>query len=250
MRYFLYIAYKGTHYHGWQSQPNAISVQSVITGALNTVLRSQFEIVGSGRTDAGVHARQQVAHFDYHENVDIKELKSKLNGVLPFDIAIKNIRPVVEEAHARFDALERSYEYYIHYHKSPFGSNESLLMPIKPDLDKMNEAAAYLLGEHDFQSFSKVKTEVNNFKCTITRAEWVASGDGAVFHITANRFLRGMVRALVGTLLDIGHAKQEPGDLLEILQARNRSSAGRAVSADGLYLCKINYPESIFSTAI
>ena len=247
MRYFLYIAYKGTHYHGWQSQPNAISVQSVVTSALNTVLRGQFEIVGSGRTDTGVHARQQVAHFDFDGELDLPIIKSKLNGVLPFDISVMDIKSVSNEAHARFDAIDRSYEYFIHHHKSPFGSNESSFVPTIPDLELMNSASNLLLGEHDFQSFSKVKTEVNNFKCTVTKAEWKKLDDGAVFHITANRFLRGMVRTIVGTLLDIGHGKQSREDLAAILQAKNRSSAGRSVSADGLYLCRINYPETIFN---
>lgn len=249
MRLFFYIAYKGTRYHGWQIQPNALTIQEKIQQALNTLFKGTYEITGSGRTDTGVHATEQVFQTDLITGLSIEEIRAKLNGILPIDIAVHKILPVTPEAHARFDALDRSYIYRIHWEKSPFDQNESLFVPIKPDFALMNEAAKLLIGQHDFQSFSKVKTEVNNFICTIHRAEWQFEEHKAVFEITANRFLRGMVRALVGTLLDIGHGKAHFDHINEIIEGKNRSLAGRSVSPDGLYLCKINYPESIFTTA-
>jgi tRNA pseudouridine38-40 synthase len=249
MRLFFYIAYKGTRYHGWQIQPNALTIQEKIQQALNTLFKGTFEIVGSGRTDTGVHATEQVFQTDIITELSIESISAKLNGILPNDIAVHKIVPVTPEAHAGFDALDRSYIYQIHWEKSPFHPNESLFVPKKPDFELMNEAAKLLIGQHDFQSFSKVKTEVNNFICTIHRAEWHFEEHKAVFEITANRFLRGMVRALVGTLLDIGAGKVHFEHINEIIEGKNRSLAGRSVSPDGLYLCKINYPESIFTTA-
>ena len=249
MRLFFYVAYKGTAYHGWQIQPNAITIQDKLQQALNIVFKGDFDIVGSGRTDTGVHAYEQVFHLDITENMALDEIKAKLNGILPNDIAIHHIRPVSPQAHARFDAVDRSYKYRIHFEKSPFQANESLFVPVRPNIERMNNAAEILLGQHDFRSFSKVKTEVNNFNCTIYRAQWHLEEDQATFEISANRFLRGMVRAIVGTLLDIGLEKKDFGDFKAIIEGKNRSLAGRSVSPDGLYLCKINYPESIFTTA-
>ena len=248
MRCFFYIAYKGSAYHGWQVQPNAVTVQEVVTDALNKILRAYHEVAGSGRTDTGVHAIEQVFHADIADNVDLDELKHKLNGFLPPDIAVDQIREVQNEAHARFDAERRSYQYHIHHKKSPFSINESHFVPFVLDYDSMNKAAELLIGIHDFQSFSKVKTEVNNFMCEVDRAEWVVEGDKAIFHITANRFLRGMVRAIVGTLLEVGQGKQQASDVRQIIEAKDRSAAGRAVSPDGLYLCRINYPKSVFKS--
>jgi tRNA pseudouridine38-40 synthase len=227
-------------------QPNALTVQEVVNTALDNVLRSKHEIVGSGRTDTGVHAREQVFHADIADNTALDNLQHKLNGILPPDIAVNEIRKVNNGVHARFDAVSRSYEYHIHHVKYPFSRNESYFMPSALDYGNMNKAARLLIGDHNFQSFSKVKTEVNNFNCEVTRAEWVSEKDRAVFYITANRFLRGMVRALVGTLLEIGQGKLPAADLQKIMDAKDRTVAGRAVSPDGLYLCRINYPESIF----
>ena len=246
MRCFFYIAYKGTAYHGWQSQPDAITIQEVIKDALDKILRADHEIVGSGRTDAGVHAFEQVFHADINISFSLEELQFKLNGILPADIAVNAIKLVTEEAHARFDAIERSYEYHIHFKKTPFQVNESFFVPVSLDFKAMNEAATLFLGSQDFQSFSKVKTEVNNFICHIKQAEWIIDENTAVFHISANRFLRGMVRAIVGTLLDVGQSKLTFADVEEIINSKDRTRAGRAVSPDGLYLCRIVYPESIF----
>ena len=246
MRCFFYIAYKGTAYHGWQSQPNAITVQEVVKKALDKILRSNHELVGSGRTDTGVHAFEQVFHTDLTTSLSLEDLQFRLNGFLPIDIAVNSIKQVTDEANARFDATERSYEYHVHFRKTPFQTKESLFIPVRLDFKSMNEAAILLIGSQDFQSFSKVKTEVNNFICQITRAEWVLDGHNAVFYISANRFLRGMVRAIVGTLLDVGQSNLSLANVEEIIKSKDRTKAGKAVSPDGLYLCGIKYPESIF----
>ncbi|MCB0494860.1 MAG: tRNA pseudouridine(38-40) synthase TruA [Cyclobacteriaceae bacterium] len=246
MRVFVYIAYKGTNFHGWQIQENAISVQQVITDSLHVLLKNEnVAIVGSGRTDTGVHAKEQVFHVDIPDETKLDKLKYQLNGILPETIVVNKITEVISEAHARFDAVSRSYEYHLLTQKSPFGREENYYCPILLDFAVMNKAAAFLLGTHDFQSFSKVKTEVNNFVCTVTRAEWNITANKAVFHITANRFLRGMVRAIVGTLLMVGEGKIAPEEVKKILDKKNRGEAGRAVPPQGLYLCKVEYPEKI-----
>lgn len=246
MRIFVYIAYKGTDYHGWQVQENAVTVQKVITDALSVLLKDKHvSIVGSGRTDTGVHAKEQVFHTDVPDSTKMDKLKYQLNGILPESIVVDKIHKVHAEAHARFDAVSRSYEYHLLIDKSPFGKDENYYFPIPLDFEAMNVAASKLLGKHDFQSFSKVKTEVNNFVCTIDRAEWEILNGKAIFHITANRFLRGMVRAIVGTLLQVGEGKMPPQEMIKIIEKRNRADAGRAVPAQGLYLCKVEYPESI-----
>lgn len=246
MRIFVYIAYKGTNYHGWQIQENVSTVQQVITEALRVLLKDKnLSIVGSGRTDTGVHAKQQVFHVDISAGTSIDKLMYKLNGILPNSIVVDKIEEVNGKAHARFDATSRSYEYYLRTRKSPFGKEENYYYPIPLNFEAMNEAASLLLGTHDFQSFSKVKTEVNNFVCTITQAEWELLEDKAIFHISANRFLRGMVRAIVGTLLKVGEGKIGPEELNAIIDKKSRSAAGRAVPAEGLYLCKVEYPQTI-----
>lgn len=242
----MYISYKGTNYHGWQMQDNAITIQQVITETLQVLLRDlNVSIVGSGRTDTGVHASEQVFHTDIKEDVNLEKLVYKLNGILPDDIVVNKIEKVKEEAHTRFDATSRSYEYHLRIVKSPFCRDEEYYYPVDLNFKAMNQAASCLLGEHDFQSFSKVKTEVNNFICTITRAEWELQEGKAVFHVSANRFLRGMVRAIVGTLLLVGEGKMKPEEITQVMKQKNRSAAGRAVPAKGLYLCKVEYPESI-----
>lgn len=245
-RYFLDIAYNGTAYHGWQIQENAHTVQAELQKCLSTILRTEVEIMGSGRTDTGVHATHQIAHFDLAEPLKDKDLVYKLNSFLPKDISIQTVRRVCDEAHTRFDAMQRSYQYFIHQAKSPFRENLSYYYPKAIDLALMNEAAQKLLGEQNFESFSKVKTEVNTFICTINEARWEKQNDSIVFHVTANRFLRGMVRALVGTLLDVGLGKLTVADFVNVIESRDRKQAGRAVPAHGLYLTQVVYPDSVY----
>ncbi len=239
-RYFLDIAYNGTLYHGWQIQANAHTVQAELQKALETVFRQPIETLGSGRTDTGVHAWQQMVHFDAQALP--QRLQYALNALLPADIAVKHIFQVAPTAHARFDAVSRSYEYRICHTKNPFLLKQIYRYPIRPDLERMNEAAALLLQHTDFECFSKVKTEVNTFLCTITEARWVYEGEMLVFHISANRFLRGMVRAIVGTLLEVGEGKMTTAMFEQIIQSKDRRKAGRAVPPDGLFLTKVCYP--------
>jgi tRNA pseudouridine38-40 synthase len=246
LRYFFYISYKGTNYHGWQAQPNANTVQAEINGALSTILQCKIETIGSGRTDAGVHAKMQVFHADILEMAEIEALPHKLNSLLPPDIVVEKLLVVEKDAHARFDAQDRSYEYHISFKKSPFMANEYLFLPKKPDFDQMNLACQILPGDQDFTSFSKVKTDVNNFNCNLTKAEWQFNEEKAVFYVTANRFLRGMVRALVGTLLDVGYGKTSLNDFTNILMVKDRTAAGQSVSPQGLYLCDVRYPSKVF----
>lgn len=244
-RYFLDIAYNGTAYHGWQIQENAHTVQAELEKCLSTLLRAEVEIMGSGRTDTGVHATHQVGHFDFQANLP-EDLVYKLNSFLPKDISIQSIRQVDDEAHTRFDATQRSYQYCIHQVKSPFLEKLSYHYPKAVDVQLMNEAAEKLLREQNFESFSKVKTEVNTFICTIKEARWEKQNDSLVFHVTANRFLRGMVRALVGTLLDVGLGKLTVTDFVNIIESQDRRKAGRAVPAHGLYLTDVVYPDSVY----
>lgn len=240
-RYFIELSYKGTAYHGWQVQPNANTVQEQIDKALSTILREPIETLGCGRTDTGVHARQFFAHFDAQKDI-LPEKIQGFNAVLPYDIAIKHVFPVPADAHARFDALSRSYEYHIHFAKDPFLEHASWLMGQVPDIEAMNMAAAYLFDYIDFSCFSKSHTQVFTNNCRISRAEWVLKPDGMIFHITADRFLRNMVRAIVGTLLDIGFHKIKPEDIKAVIESKDRSSAGVSVPAHGLYLSRIDYP--------
>lgn len=244
-RFFLDIAYDGTAYHGWQVQPNAISVQEKLNYALATFLRAEVETIGAGRTDTGVHAKQLYVHFDSANEAlltDPKRCIRPLNSLLPFDIAIKDIVKVDNEAHARFDAVERSYEYHIHFQKNPFLINRSWLLRDKPDIQKMNEAARLLLGKRDFACFSKSNTQVFTNICDVRKAEWVEHESGFVFHISADRFLRNMVRAIVGTLLEVGLKGQPVLYVEEVLDSKDRSKAGVSVPAHGLYLTRVLYP--------
>jgi len=246
LRCFISIAYKGTNYHGWQIQANANTVQAEINKALKIICQAVIETVGSGRTDAGVHASEQIFHCDLPEIIALETLAHKMDSLLPKDIIVKQVQPVGDEAHARFDAVNRSYEYQIIFSKSPYGLNESYFLMQKPDFGIMNKACQLLIGEHDFTSFSKVKTEVNNFICNIKSAKWEYSTEKAVFKITANRFLRGMVRAVVGTLLDVGFNKINNDEFAGIIKAKDRGKAGQSVPAQGLYLCAVRYPSEIF----
>lgn len=244
-RYFMRLAYHGTPYHGWQRQQNAHSVQEELEKALHTILNEEIAITGSGRTDTGVHAKAQVAHFDSSKRLEIKRVANQLNGLLPMSIAIDRCWEVAPDAHARFDAIYRSYAYHIHKQKSPF--LEGLSYFYRPDLniEKMNIASQSLLGVQDFKSFSKVKTEVNHFNCEILEAYWEIKNNDLIFNVKANRFLRGMVRALVGTLMDVGREKIDVSTFERIIAARNRGEAGRAVPPQGLYLTEVAYPKSI-----
>ena len=245
-RYFTELSYNGTNYHGWQIQPNAVTVQDVLNNCLSTVLRQPIETTGCGRTDTGVHARQFFAHFDMKPiddspwTADDSIIRS-VNAVLPHNIAVKRIFPVAIDAHARFDAISRSYEYHIHFNKDPFKNGYSWELRDRPDINLMNEAASIIMDHTDFSCFSKSNTQVKTNNCKISRAEWVAKDDGMIFHITADRFLRNMVRAIVGTLLLVGKEEMEPEKVKDIIESKNRSMAGMSVPACGLFLTEVKY---------
>jgi len=250
VRFFLEFSYAGTNYHGWQRQPNAISVQEVMEGALGTLLKQPTPLLAAGRTDTGVHARQMVAHFDSTLHVDQRSsLVYQLNQFLPPDVVIHQIHPVKDHAHARFDALSRSYEYHIVEGKTAFGNELHYRINQTLDLEVMNEAAQLLLQYEDFECFSKSKTDVKTFLCNIHQARWSRTEKGYIFTISANRFLRNMVRAIVGTLLEIGLKKKAIADLDRIIRSKKRSEAGYSVPAQGLFLTAITYPEDIFIEA-
>jgi tRNA pseudouridine38-40 synthase len=246
MRFFFEISYNGTNYSGWQSQNNATGVQAVVEDALSKLLREEISIVGSGRTDTGVHCEQQFFHADIQNEFDEEKLVLKLNSFLPKDIAIPSIHQVKDDAHARYDAIERSYIYRITTKKNPFLDGLALHYFKALDIPLMNKAAALMIGKHDFESLSKVKTDVNNFMCDVKKAEWKEEGAALEFGITANRFLRGMVRATVGTLLDVGTRKTSLKEFEDILASRDRREAGANVPPYGLYLVEVKYPEGIF----
>ncbi len=248
MRHFLELSYNGTPYHGWQRQPNAISVQEVLEDALSTLLRTKMQIVGAGRTDTGVHAKQIMAHFDCNNELDPTQLRYKLNAILPSEIAIQKIDKVRSDAHARFDAISRSYEYHVTLEKDPFAINKSYYVKKPLDVDRMNEAAKLLLNYTNFKCFSKSKTDVKTYNCTITNASWEMSNGELVFKISANRFLRNMVRAIVGTLIEIGEHKLKKEDLIRIIKSEDRGQAGYSVPAHGLYLTRVQYPKEIYNT--
>lgn len=241
MRYFIRFSYKGTNYHGWQYQPNASSVQETLTKALSVVLNSEFEIMGAGRTDTGVHAKEMFAHFDFEKEIEIPTLIHKLNSFLPKDIAVSDLIPVHDDAHARFDAVKRTYEYHINTIKNVFSEELSWYYHQKLDVGLMNEAAKILLEYTDFQCFSKVHTDVNTFNCKITEAYWKEEKDRIVFTISADRFLRNMVRAIVGTLVYIGLGKITLEDFKGIIESKDRGKAGFSVPAHGLYLTEVQY---------
>jgi tRNA pseudouridine38-40 synthase len=247
-RYFIYLAYNGTRYCGWQNQPNGVSVQRCVEEALSVVLRQTIAVVGAGRTDAGVHARMMIAHFDVLAAIDDPVLLTdKLNKMLPVDIAVSKIVPVTNSAHARFDALARTYIYMLSDKKNPFGYEYIYRMPVRVlDIEKMNEACAVLFDYADFTSFSKLHTDVKTNICRIYEAEWSKSDELWVFTIKADRFLRNMVRAIVGTMLDIGRGKLSITDFRAIIEAKNRCCAGMSIAPEGLALSAIEYPNHIF----
>jgi len=242
LRYFIEFAYNGKNYHGWQSQPNATSVQETLGKAISVILRSEIELMGAGRTDTGVHAKQMFAHFDTEETLENDFLVAKLNSYLPKDIVIYRIIQVSEEAHARFDAVKRTYEYHIHTYKNAFENESSWYVFQNLDLEKMNSAAKMLFDFQDFQCFSKVNTDVKTYNCKIIEANWQQKGEKLIFTIAADRFLRNMVRAIVGTLVEIGSGKKALEDFKNIIESKDRTQAGTSVPAHGLYLTKVEYP--------
>src|SRR5579859_6916767 len=246
MRYFFEISYDGSNYNGWQNQANARGVQQVVEETLTKLLRERISIVGSGRTDTGVHCIQQFFHADISKEIHVQDLMPRMNSFLPKDIAIRSVRRVRPDAHARYGALARSYEYHITTRKNPLLAGRAYYLFKPCNMAVMNEAATLLLGKHDFTSFSKVKTDVNHFECTIKSATWKKKGDLMIFSITANRFLRGMVRAIVGTLLDVGIKKVSLKEFQAIVKSKDRKKAGMNVPAEGLYLTKVKYPPSVF----
>lgn len=246
MRYFIELSYDGTPFVGWQRQPAGDSIQSCLEDALSILFRKPLSIVGAGRTDAGVHAHQLFAHVDLDEHVD-QDLTFRLNKLLPKEIAVRNIIAVAQDAHARFDAVSRSYRYRITTQKNPFLQKRSYQFAKPLDLELMNQAAKTLINHEDFKCFSKSKTDVKTYTCDIQHAHWQHNGSELVFFIQANRFLRNMVRAIVGTLIEVGLRKISISDFEAILASRDRSQAGYSVPAHGLYLEKVNYPNHIFA---
>ncbi len=245
MRYFIYLSYDGARYHGWQTQPNGSSVQEVLGKALSTLLHESIEVTGAGRTDAGVNASLMVAHFDTEHTAD-QQLAYRLNKFLPQDIAIHKIVPVKPEAHARFSATSRTYHYYVITAKTPF-EPYAYRFPQPLDFDKMNEAAKALFDYIDFTSFSKLHTDVKTNNCRIMAAQWEqVSPIKWQFTITADRFLRNMVRAIVGTLLDVGRGVLTLEQFREIIEKKDRCSAGMSVPGNALFLADITYPEDLF----
>ncbi len=248
VRYFIEIAYYGASYCGWQRQPNALSVQQVVEEAMTVFLRTSITVVGAGRTDAGVHAKQLFAHFDFNEIKNIPEAIYRINALLPNDISVTNICSVVDDAHARFHATQRAYEYHIALAKNPFTIGLVHQIHKRPSIELMNQAANLLLGHQDFQCFSRSNTDVKTYYCDVKKATWVSQDNSLLFTIVADRFLRNMVRAIVGTLLEVGFEKTSLDDFKQILISKDRSNAGASAPAQGLYLTKVAYPEAIFTT--
>jgi len=247
-RYFLEVAYKGTHYSGFQIQDNATSIQQEVEKALETFFRLQLSLTGSSRTDTGVHARQNFFHFDYEGVIDKKSVYN-LNSILPPDIVIKGFHPVAPGAHCRFDAISREYRYYIYREKNPFLADRAWYYPYTLDHDKLREAAALILEYQDFTAFSKRSTQVKTFLCTIGESRWLEEGDGLVYCVKANRFLRGMVRGLVGTMLQVGRGKLSLPGLANVLQQKDNTLADFSAPGHGLFLYQVYFPVSILDPA-
>jgi len=246
MRFFIDISYDGSNYHGWQVQPNADTVQHHINNALSTILNIKIEVVGAGRTDTGVHAKQLIAHFDINFSLDVKKTILKMNGFLNDDIAINNIFLVTNDAHARFSALSRTYEYRISTLKDPF-INHSLLLYRNLDIKNMNIACNYIKGTADYSSFAKSHSDNYTNNCNIYSAKWHLSNDQIIFTIKADRFLRNMVRAIVGTMIEIGDGKKSAENIKTIISGKDRTLAGYSVPANGLSLLNIEYSKEIFN---
>jgi tRNA pseudouridine38-40 synthase len=245
MRYFIQLAYNGANYAGWQIQPNAPSVQQTLNEALSTLLRTEAYVVGAGRTDTGVHARQMFAQFEVEHEIDTENLVFRLNRFLPNDIAIQAIFPVADDTHARFSAISRSYEYWVSLVKDPFLTDFAWEITHPLYVEGMNQAAERLLGEKDFGAFARSGTQTKTNLCNVTAARWEAQGNLLVFHISANRFLRNMVRAVVGTLVAVGQNKCSIARFEEIVKSKDRTLAGESAPAHGLYLTKVAYPAEL-----
>ena len=242
MRYFITFSYDGTRYHGWQIQPNGDSVQERLEWALSTLLRREVNVTGAGRTDAGVHARVMVAHFDFDEAIDCQQLCYKLNRLLPFDIAVQEVKQVSDDMHARFSATSRTYHYYIHTKKDPFRRAYSCEIHFPLDFALMNEAGKILTTYEDFGAFCKSHTDVKTTICHVTEARWVQTSETAwYFRITANRFLRNMVRAVVGTLIDVGRGKLSIEEFRKVIEGKRRTEAGESMPGNALFLEDVRY---------
>ncbi|MBR5855458.1 MAG: tRNA pseudouridine(38-40) synthase TruA [Paludibacteraceae bacterium] len=248
MRYFIRFAYDGTAFHGSQRQPNGITVQETMEKALAMIFREEIPLTFAGRTDAGVHAREMYAHFDVGTQIpDTGHICFRLNGILPDSIAIFDLYPVTDDAHARFSAVRRTYEYHVVDHKDPFLCLQATRVRPGLDFEAMNDAAQLLIGKQDFASFCRTNTDVKTTICDLTRAEWKELGNGhAVFTIAADRFLRNMVRAVVGTLFEVGRGKMTKEQFAEVITKHNRCAAGDSAPAEGLFLTQIDYPQELF----
>ena len=244
MRFFLELSYNGDKYHGWQIQPNVITIQSEINRVLSIILEDDIKVVGAGRTDAGVHACQMYAHFDFDFDFNTSIVIDKMNKMLFKDIFIKDLFQVSKDIHARFDAISRTYEYHISFKKTPF-IDHVYFLPKSLDIKSMNIACQYILGKQDFTSFSKSNTQTNTNYCNITYAKWEKHDYGYLFRIQSDRFLRNMVRSIVGTLIDVGHDKIKPIQVKDIIENKNRCSAGYSVPANALFLVNIDYSNKI-----
>jgi tRNA pseudouridine38-40 synthase len=246
MRYFIRLRYKGTHYHGWQFQTNALSIQGVVNEKLSQLLEENIETIGCGRTDAGVHAEEYYAHFDIDQDLDTEALLKALAELRVPGIEFRGIAKVDERLHARFSALNRSYEYRITRSLNPFLKGRSFYVHDLLDLDLLRKLSADLIGTHDFAAFTKVHSKNKTTICTITKAEWEVQGELLIFRISADRFLWNMVRAIVGTLLEIGLHKRPSDDLQRVMKSGKRINAGASVPAAGLFLTEVEYPKSSF----
>jgi tRNA pseudouridine38-40 synthase len=250
-RYFIELAYKGTNFHGWQVQPNGITVQGNLEKALSVITREPISVTGAGRTDTGVHASYFVAHFDSEKSsLDHPDFVHKLNSFLSNDIVIFSCSKVAAEAHARFDAISRTYHYHLNLLKDPFSLETSWHFFKQPDIDLMNEASRILFEYTDFTSFSKLHTDVKTNNCKILQAEWRQNGSEIIFIVKADRFLRNMVRALVGTILEVGIGKLDLAGFRKIIEMKNRSAAGLSVPAHGLFLVDVEYPHTLFKRKV
>ena len=242
MRFFITLSYDGTRFHGWQVQPNGISVQDELQRGLSLLLREEIQITGAGRTDAGVHAKMMVAHFDTESEVDCKQLAYKLNKLLPQDIAVQKIEQVNDDLHARFSAVSRTYFYYIHTVKSPFDRHYSCELHYPLDFQKMNEAACILMEYEDFGAFCKSHADVKTTLCKVTSAQWHQTSPSTwYFEISANRFLRNMVRAVVGTLIEVGRGRMTIDDFRRVIEGKRRTEAGESMPGNALFLVDIKY---------
>jgi tRNA pseudouridine38-40 synthase len=247
LRYFLKIAYNGSRFHGWQIQPNGYTVQEHLNKKISLILRKEINVMAAGRTDTGVHANEMFAHFDWEGELNSpKKLCSTLNKMLAPDVVISTILKVKDDAHARFDAIERAYEYRINRHRDPFQHKLAANIYYPLDLDAMQAATILLIGKRDYSSFSKTRTQTKTNICDIRQAYWEECGEQWIFHISADRFLRNMVRAIVGSLLEVGRGRMSIEGFMAMIEAKNRRMAGESVPAQGLYLNRVMYPNDIF----